>query len=103
MKKKSCGISIDDAGRNKAEAESVLKADSVLEEKDKISKPSGRRKPSEEKKKAKLSLQFRFTMMVMADILCVFASNWLFSGLLTLAFLYTMDISSFSLFFLLFF
>ena len=50
MKKKSCGISIDDAGRNKAEAESVLKADSVLEEKDKISKPSGRRKPSEEKK-----------------------------------------------------
>lgn len=100
MKKKSCGTSIDDAGRNKAEAESVLKADSVLEEKDKISKPSGRRKPSEEKKKAKLSLQFRFTMMVMADILCVFAINWLLSVVLKLAFHYTMDISILTLFFI---
>ncbi len=45
------------------------------------------------KKKVKLSLLFKFTILVMADILLVFAVFWLISALFRLAFKYTFDIS----------
>ena len=46
-----------------------------------------------QKKKVKLSLLFKFTMLVMADILLVFAVFWLISFLSRLAFKYSFDIS----------
>lgn len=45
------------------------------------------------KKKMKFTLLFKFTMLVMADILLVFAVFWLVSFLSRLAFKYTVDIS----------
>lgn len=45
------------------------------------------------KKKVKFTLLFKFTMLVMADILLVFAVFWLISFLSRLAFKYSFDIS----------
>ena len=56
-------------------------------------KPSVKNSAKPPKKKMKFTLLFKFTMLVMADILLVFAVFWLVSFLSRLAFKYTVDIS----------